>query len=39
MEKLPWLKKYSHQTTGELVSLEGKYRTDSIVVAFEEALT
>lgn len=38
MEELPWLKEYSGQTTDELIALEGKYRTDSIVCAFEQAL-
>ncbi len=37
MEKLPWLE-YGGQTTEELLSLEGQYRTDSIVCAFEQAL-
>jgi hypothetical protein len=39
MDKLKWLDKYSGQTTEELVALEGKYRTDSIVLAFEDALS
>jgi hypothetical protein len=39
MDKLKWLDKYSGQTTDELIALEGKFRTDSIVVAFEEALS
>jgi len=33
-----WLDEYSGQTTEELIALEGKCRTDSIVVAFEQAL-
>jgi len=35
---LEWLSGYSGQTTEELISLEGKYRTDSLVLAFEEAI-
>ena len=35
--ELEWLE-YSGQTTEELIALEGKYRTDSLVCAFEEAL-
>jgi hypothetical protein len=33
-----WLKGYSGQTAEELLALEGKYRTDSLVLAFEEAI-
>lgn len=33
-----WLKKYSGETTGELLALEGRYRIDSLVLAFEQAL-
>lgn len=33
----PWLE-YSGQGTDELLSLEGKYRCDSLVLAFEEAI-
>ncbi|MDK2970722.1 MAG: hypothetical protein PWP23_477 [Candidatus Sumerlaeota bacterium] len=38
MTELPWLETYDGQTTEELLALEGKYRTDSLVAAFEEAL-
>ena len=38
MPELKWLDEYSGQTTEELISLDGKYRTDSIIVAFEQAL-
>ncbi|MBI1826496.1 MAG: DUF4375 domain-containing protein [Planctomycetes bacterium] len=37
MSELKWLD-YSGQSTGELISLEGKYRTDSLVVAIDQAL-
>jgi hypothetical protein len=37
MTTAPWLE-YSGQSTDELLALEGKYRTDSLVVAFETAL-
>src|ERR1700692_2235333 len=33
-----WLDGYSGQTAVELLSLEGKYRTDSLVLAFEAAI-
>jgi hypothetical protein len=33
-----WLDACSGQTTDELIALEGRYRTDSIVLAFEQAL-
>jgi hypothetical protein len=33
-----WLCGYSGQNSDELLSLEGKYRTDSLVAAFEEAI-
>jgi hypothetical protein len=33
-----WLDQYSGQTTDELIALEGKYRTDSLVIVFEQAL-
>ena len=36
--ELKSLERYSGQTTSELTALEGVYRTDSIVLAFEEAL-
>lgn len=35
---LPFLEKYGGQTTEELIALEGQYRTDSLVAAFEEAV-
>jgi hypothetical protein len=35
---LKFLKGYSGQTVEQLLSLEGEYRIDSLVVAFEEAL-
>ena len=38
MSELKWLDGYSGQTTEELVALEGEYRTDSLVLAFEQAL-
>lgn len=34
----PFLKSYDGQSTDELIALEGKFRTDSIVLAFEAAL-
>lgn len=33
-----WLDGYSGQSADELLSLEGKYRTDSLVLAFEQAI-
>lgn len=38
MSNLKFLKKYSGQTVEQLLSLEGEYRIDSLVGAFEEAL-
>ena len=38
MPDLKFLKNYSGQTVDQLLSLEGEYRTDSIVLAFESAL-
>ena len=38
MTEEKWLDEYSGQTTNELIALEGEYRTDSIVLAFEQAL-
>ncbi len=38
MPKSQFLDKYSGQTTDELINLEREYRTDSIVLAFEQAL-
>ena len=34
----PFLQSYSGQTADELLALEGKYRTDSLVLAFEQAI-
>jgi hypothetical protein len=39
MSQLRWLNGYSGQTTDELISLEGAFRTDSIVAAFAQAIT
>jgi Domain of unknown function (DUF4375) len=38
MPELQWLEKYTGQTVDELIALEGKYRTDSLVLAFEQAI-
>jgi hypothetical protein len=38
MSELKWLEEYSGQTVDELLSLEGEYRIDSIVVAFSQAV-
>ncbi len=38
MSELKWLDEYSGQTTDQLIALEGKYRTDSLVVAFHQAV-
>ena len=38
MSDLPFLKEYSGQTVEQLLSLEGEYRIDSLVCAFEDAL-
>lgn len=38
MSELRWLNGYSGQTTDELIALEGTFRTDSIVVAFAQAI-
>ena len=35
---LPFLDSYAGQSTNELIDLEGSYRVDSIIFAFEEAL-
>lgn len=37
--KLGWLDGYSGQTVEELLALEGKYRIDSLVAAFEQAIS
>ncbi len=36
---LDWLDGYSGQTVDELLALEGKYRIDSLVLAFEQAIS
>ena len=33
-----WLDAYAGQTTDQLIALEAEYRTDSLVIAFEQAL-
>lgn len=38
MTDLKWLDEYSGQTPSELIPLEREFRTDSIVLAFEQAL-
>ncbi|MEZ4524361.1 MAG: DUF4375 domain-containing protein [Desulfobacterales bacterium] len=38
MGKLKWLAAYSGQAAAELAALAGEYRTDSIMVAFEQAI-
>jgi hypothetical protein len=38
MPELQWLEEYTGQTVEELIALEGKYRTDSLVLAFEQAI-
>lgn len=38
MQDLPWLDGYSGESADDLIALGGKYRTDSLVLAFEEAL-
>ncbi len=38
MTDLKFLKQYSGQTVDQLLSLEGEYRIDSLVLAFEDAL-
>ncbi len=38
MSELKWLKEYSGQTVDELLSLEGEYRIDSLIVAFHQAV-
>jgi len=37
-QKLQWLDGYTGQSVDQLLSLEGEYRTDSLVLAFEQAL-
>src|SRR5579862_9885762 len=38
MTDLQWLDGYSGQTVDQLLALEGKYRIDSLVLAFEQAM-
>jgi hypothetical protein len=38
MAELQWLDRYSGQTVDELIAIEGKYRIDSLVLAFEQAI-
>jgi hypothetical protein len=38
MSELRWLDRYGGETVDELIALEGKYRTDSLAVAFEQAM-
>ena len=38
MAELQWFDGYSGKTVDELIALEGKYRTDSLVLAFEQAI-
>src|SRR5262249_52433074 len=38
MPDLQWLDRYNGETFDELVALEGTYRTDSLVLAFEQAM-
>lgn len=38
-EEFPFLADYDGQSTGELLALEGQFRIDSLVLAFEEALS
>jgi hypothetical protein len=38
MSDLKWLDEYSGQTTHELIALQQEHRTDSLVLAFEQAL-
>lgn len=33
-----WLEEYTGQSTDQLIALEGGYRTDSLVLAFEQAV-
>jgi Protein of unknown function (DUF1553)/Protein of unknown function (DUF1549)/Domain of unknown function (DUF4375)/Concanavalin A-like lectin/glucanases superfamily/Planctomycete cytochrome C len=38
MPERQWLDGYNGETVDELIALEGKYRTDSLVLAFEQAM-
>ncbi|MBN1516081.1 DUF4375 domain-containing protein [Candidatus Sumerlaeota bacterium] len=36
--RIKWLEGYTGQSTDELIAFEGKYRIDSLILAFEQAL-
>jgi hypothetical protein len=38
-KELPFLEGYAGQSTDELLALRGRFRTDSLVLAFEQVLT
>jgi hypothetical protein len=38
MHELQWLDEYHGESVDELIALEGKYRTDSLVSAFEQMI-
>ena len=38
MAELPWREAYKGESTEGLLALEGRYRTDSLVIAFEQAV-
>jgi hypothetical protein len=38
MPDLPWLDGYSGESVDELIALEGEYRTNSLVLVFEQAM-
>jgi hypothetical protein len=38
MPNLQWLDGYNGESVDELIALEGKYRTDSLVLAFDQAM-
>jgi Domain of unknown function (DUF4375) len=38
MPDLQWLDGYGGESVDELIALEGKYRTDSLILAFEQAM-
>jgi hypothetical protein len=38
MAELVWFDGYGGESVGQLLALEGRYRTDSIVLAFEQAM-
>jgi hypothetical protein len=39
MPDLPWFDRYNGESFDELIGLEGKYRIDSLVIAFEQAMS